>query len=128
MSNSVIFKGYSTIDTTVKKTSWTDLDLIKRDLTNALYTRVGERVMNPTLGCVIWDLLFEPMTPENISIIQDNVTNIIASDGRVSITDFNLVQLDGAIQLQMNLYYAPANIVDAYTLNFEQKNSSSANS
>lgn len=123
-----IFKGYSSIDSTVKRTAWSDLDLIKRDLTAALYTRVGERVMNPTFGCLIWELLYEPMTPENVAIIEDNILGIIAADGRVSVTDFNLTQLEGAIQLQMNLYYAPANTVDVFTLNFLQESAASAGS
>ena len=120
MANSSSFKGFSSVDSSIKKTNWTDLDLIKRDLVNAFYTRVGERVMNPTFGCIIWDLLYEPMTDLNVQAIESNCLDIVAADGRVTAQDFNLIQLDNSIQLGISLYYAPLNLVDQFTINFNQ--------
>lgn len=93
-NKSRIFVGYSSVDTSIKGTLWADLDLIKRDLVNHFYTRKGERVMNPNFGCVIWDLMFEPMTQDNIQAILDDCYSIVTSDGRVSINNIDIIQYD----------------------------------
>lgn len=123
-----LFIGYSSVDASIKQTQWTDLDLIKRDLINHLYTRKGERVMRPDFGSIIWDLLFEPMTVGVVEQIVDDATQIVQSDNRVQLQSINLVELDHGIQLQMNLYYAPLNIVEAFQVDFDRRNVESANS
>jgi phage baseplate assembly protein W len=119
--NTRLFVGYSSVDSNIKTTQYTDLELIKRDLINHFYTRVGERVMNPSFGCVIWDYLFEPMTVENVSTIVNNATSIVELDGRVSIQNINLVEFDHGLQLQIDLYYQPLNIVEAFRLDFDRR-------
>jgi phage baseplate assembly protein W len=116
-----IFVGYSSVDTSIKNTQWTDLDLIKRDLVNHFFTRRGERVMRPTFGSIIWDLLFEPMTADNVTLIVDDATNIVQSDGRITLRDINLVEYDHGIQLQMNLYYQPLDITENFSLDFDRR-------
>lgn len=116
-----LFVGYSSVDTSIKQTQYTDLELIKRDLINHLYTRKGERVMRPDFGCIIWDLLFEPMTPDVINLMVEDATQIVELDGRVQIQNINLVEYDHGIQLQMNLLYTPLNIVEAFSLDFDRR-------
>ena len=82
--------------------------------------------MNPDFGCVIWDLLFEPMTQDNIQAILDDCYRIVTSDGRVSINNIDIIQYDSGLQLQMDLYYQPLNTVDSFRLNFDQKSVDSA--
>lgn len=123
-----LFIGYSSVDANIKQTQWTDLDLIKRDLINHLYTRKGERVMRPDFGSMIWDMLFEPMTVDVVTAIVDDATSIVQSDNRVQLQSINLVEVDHGIQLQMNLYYAPLNIVDAFQVDFDRRNVESTNS
>lgn len=116
-----LFVGYSSVDTNIKQTQYNDLELIKRDLINHLYTRKGERVMRPDFGCIIWDLLFEPMTPDVINLMVEDATQIVEMDGRVQIQNINLVEYDHGIQLQMNLIYTPLNIVEAFSLDFDRR-------
>ncbi len=120
-SRTRLFIGYSSVDTSIKQTQWTDLDLIKRDLINHLYTRKGERVMRPDFGSIIWDLLFEPMTVDVVTAIVDDATQIVQLDNRVSLQSINLVELDHGIQLQMNLLYTPLNIVESFSLDFDRR-------
>lgn len=120
--------GYSSVDASIKQTQWTDLALIKRDLINHFYTRIGERVMRPDFGCIIWDLLFEPMTEDVVTQIVEDATQIVQTDNRVQIQSINLVELDHGLQLQMNLYYAPLNTVDAFSVDFDRRNVESTNS
>lgn len=120
-ANSRLFVGYSSVDTSIKQTQYTDLDLIKRDLINHFYTRKGERVMMPTFGSIIWDMIFEPMTPDNVSLIVDDSTQIVQQDTRVNLQSINLVEYDHGIQLQMNIYYQPLDIVEAFSLDFDRR-------
>lgn len=113
--------GYSSVDTSIKQTQYTDLDLIKRDLINHFYTRKGERVMMPTFGSIIWDMIFEPMTADNISLIVSDSTTIVQQDTRVNLQSINLVEYDHGIQLQMNIYYQPLDIVEAFSLDFDRR-------
>jgi phage baseplate assembly protein W len=48
-------------------------DQIKSNVINLLLTNRGERIMNPNFGADIKDLLFEGMTDNLKSIIQDRV-------------------------------------------------------
>ena len=128
VSQSRIFVGFSSVDASIKKTQFSDLELIKRDLVNNFYTRKGERVMNPTFGCIIWDMLFEPMVEDNIQAILTDCYSIVAADSRVTINDINLIEYDNGIQLQMALYYQPLNIVDQFSLNFDRRSVESSQS
>ena len=128
LSQSRIFVGFSSVDASIKKTQFSDLELIKRDLVNNFYTRKGERVMNPTFGCIIWDMLFEPMVEDNIQAILTDCYSIVAADSRVTINDINLIEYDNGIQLQMALYYQPLNTVDQFSLNFDRRNAESSKS
>jgi hypothetical protein len=44
-------------------------DDIERSMQMVLMTAPGERVMRPRFGCEIWDLLFEPVTPNLLGLI-----------------------------------------------------------
>ena len=61
-------KGFSTVSLDTENFSLYDLDLIKQDLINHFYVRQGERLMNPTFGTIIWDLLFEPLTSPEFNL------------------------------------------------------------
>lgn len=117
-----LFVGFSSVDTSIKNTQYVDLDLIKRDLINHFYTRKGERVMRPEFGSIIWDLMFEPMTEDTVQLILDDATQIVQTDGRVQLRDINLVEYEHGVQLQMNLLYAPLNIVEQFSLEFDRRN------
>ena len=109
------------MDSSIKGTQYADLDLIKRDLINHFYTRKGERLMRPDFGSIIWDMIFEPMTVDNVSLIVDDSTNIVQLDGRVALQSINLVEYEHGLQLQMNLYYDPLDIVEAFSLDFDRR-------
>jgi uncharacterized protein len=52
-----------------------DLD---RSIQLVLMTAPGERVMRPQFGCRIWDLLFEPVTPNLLGLIAEAVRDALA--------------------------------------------------
>lgn len=79
------FKGFSTVDKQYGNFKIYDVDLAKRDLLNELYTRKGERLMSPTFGSIVWDLLFDPLLPNVVEKIREDCLRIIAKDPRLEL-------------------------------------------
>jgi uncharacterized protein len=55
-----------------------DADDIDRSIQIVLITAPGERVMRPQFGCRIWELLFEPVTPNLLGLIAQAVRQAVA--------------------------------------------------
>ncbi len=77
--------------------------------------------MRPEFGCIIWDLLFEPMTDENIQLCVDDCRTIVASDPRVTLQDIKVIQYDNGLQIQMDLFYPGQDIVETFLLDFDRR-------
>lgn len=121
------FKGFSTIDRTKPPFTLTDNELVKRDLMNEFYTRKGERVMRPEFGCVIWDLLMDPLTPVAQEIIREDVTRIIGRDPRVELVNLDLFELDHTIRAEVTLNYVQVNSTEVLYLSYDRRNSEGNN-
>ena len=113
-----LFKGFSTVDKVRAPYTLTDADLVKRDLLNHFYTRIGERVMRPTFGSVIWDYLMEPEDPETQEIIKEDIERIVRSDPRVEFQEVNLTILDHTIQAEVKIKYVLLNSTDTLCLEY----------
>ena len=74
--------------------SLTDNNIIIMDLINHFNIRKGEKLMNPNFGCLIWDRLFDPLTPALKNAIVNDITDIINSDPRISVLKQISVQQD----------------------------------
>ena len=101
------FKGFSTVDRTHGNFKLYDIELAKRDLLNEFYTRKGERLMSPTFGSIIWDLLFDPMTEETVQLIRDDCQRIVTKDPRLEIKDIGVEESDHSITVTILLNYVP---------------------
>lgn len=117
-----MYKGFSTVSENTENFALYDFQLIQQDLLNHFYTRQGERLMNPTFGTVIWDLLFEPLTEEIKNVITENVNQIINYDPRINATQVTVTQYESGIQIECLLTYLPYNISQAMQLRFDQNN------
>ena len=51
---------------------------IEKSMAVILATAVGERPMRPDFGCRIWDLLFEPINPNTIGLMEDAVREALS--------------------------------------------------
>lgn len=116
------YKGFSTVNATTENYNLYDFELIKQDIFNHFYTRLGEKVMNPAFGCVIWNLLFEPLTPQLKDLILQNVNTIINYDPRVRAENVLVTAYDTGIQIQCTLTYLTYNIQQSLQLRFDQSN------
>ena len=98
----------------------TDFDLVVEDLLNHFSIRVGEKLMNPTFGCIVWDMLFENYTQEVRTAIIDNITAIIDSEPRVNLTGITVDEYEQGIQIGLNLQYIPSGDARALALSFDR--------
>lgn len=117
-----MYKGFSTINNNSENFSLYDFQLIQQDLLNHFYTRQGERLMNPSFGCVIWSLLYEPLTPEIKNIITNNVNTIINYDPRITANKVIVTAYETGIQIECMLTYLPYNVSQSMQLRFDQNN------
>lgn len=117
-----MYRGFSTINNNTENFALYDFQLIQQDLINHFHTRRGERLMNPEFGTIIWDLLFEPLTPEVKNLITRNVDVILNSEPRVQATQIIVSPYDKGIQIQCLLTYLPYNISQQMQLKFDQDN------
>jgi phage baseplate assembly protein W len=117
-----VYKGFSTVNTNTNNFKLYDFELIKQDLLNTFYIRQGERLMNPEYGTVIWDLLFEPMTPDVQNSIIQNVNAIFNSDPRIQASNILVTPYETGIQIQCTLKYLVYNIQENLQMQFDQAN------
>lgn len=116
---SIYFLGYSSQN----KRNWrlTDIDLIKADLINHFYTRIGERVMRPDFGCRLWDYLGEPFTDSLKSDVVFECERIIkAQKNRITLTNINVFFETWGMRIEMVVTYTPTNA--STTINLEYFN------
>ena len=122
IKNTQLFRGFTSIDTVNPATRITDIELIKRDLLNHFYTMKGERVMRPTYGCIIWDMLFEPFDDLVKESIISDVQNIIAQEPRVELINLNIFEFEQGLRIDIDVLYSPFNVVDTFSVEFDRRN------
>lgn len=79
------------------------VDDIRESLTILLSTSIGERVMQPTYGCNLTDLMFEPLNPTITSHIKELIrTAILYNEPRIRLDGLQLYldeQLEGVVNI-----------------------------
>lgn len=115
-----LYRGYSSFEFQRNKTfKLYDIDLVKMDLLNHIFTKRGERVMMPTFGTQIPEMVFEPLDEETIEIVQDEVTRVINFDPRVELLEVQ-TQPDfenHTLLVSARILYVELNLVDNMELN-----------
>jgi phage baseplate assembly protein W len=113
-----MYKGFSTIGQNTKF-RLTDFDLVKRDVLNHFYIRKGEKLMNPSFGTIIWNVLYEPFTEDLKSIIQADIKAIANYDPRVSFDNIVVTEYDQGLQILLELRYLQTNQSNLMNLQFD---------
>jgi phage baseplate assembly protein W len=101
------FKGFSTVNKEYGNFKLYDLELARQDLLNQLYTRKGSRLMSPKFGCIVWDLLFDPLLTEVIEKIRADVIRIVSEDPRWKLINLDISESvdQQTLSVSMVLYY-----------------------
>lgn len=115
-----VYRGFSTVDRPVESTRLYDYELIKQDLLNTFNTRKGERIMNPEFGTIIWDMIYEPLTPETKAVIGKEIDTILNSDPRFVPTEIIVNEQEFGILVDITIQVIETNQVQTLSLNFDK--------
>jgi phage baseplate assembly protein W len=53
------------------------LTQVKSNLTNLILTRKGERLLQPEFGCDVYQIIFEPLTDDNVVEIRSSIESAV---------------------------------------------------
>jgi len=116
-----IYRGFSTVSSSSqKKFVLTDNDLIKQDLLNAFKVKRGSRVMQPNYGCIVWEKVFENISPSDVDDIVSNFTNIIKNDPRVSLVSIDVAPSVNNLTVTLVLRYTSTNQLEQMVIIFTE--------
>ena len=115
------YRGISTVSNDSNSFNLYDIALIKQDIINHFHIRQGEKLSDPTFGCIIWDILFEPFTVDLQQAIIENVTFIINYDPRVQAEEVIVDQYENGIQVTATVKFINYSIVEELRFNFDQQ-------
>lgn len=117
-----IYKGWSTKRYLEDKNFvLTDLELVKEDLINHIFTRKGERVRMANFGTTIPDLIFESLVPDTVEQVKEQLTLVFNYDPRVRLVDMVVLTLaeEKAIVALADLEYIELKAQDRLSLRIE---------
>jgi uncharacterized protein len=115
-----LYRGFSSYEYQRNKTfNITDLELVKLDLLNHIFTRRGERVMMPRFGTRIPDLAFEPMDDITLMVLEEDLRQVIDFDPRVSLVSLQIIPNPdtNTVVASVVLFYVELDMVDQLDLN-----------
>ena len=115
-----LYRGHSSYEYQNNKSfSLTDIELVKLDLLNHIFTRKGERVMMPNFGTRIPDLAFEPLDNYTLSILDEDLRAVFAFDPRVELMALNIIPIpdSNTIIASAKLLYVELNMQGSLDIN-----------
>jgi phage baseplate assembly protein W len=114
------YRGFSTVDPLNRGSKLYDFDIIKQDILNHFNTRKGQRVMNPTFGTIVWDVLMEPLTEQIRELLTQDVTTICNFDPRVYPTQIEINEYEQGYLIELTLVMKNTNQSTTMRLAFDQ--------
>lgn len=120
LQTSQFYKGFSSVDPENRNSNVYDFDIVKQDLLNHFNTRLGERVMKPEFGSIIWNLLYEPFTDQIRNTIEADIKRIIESDPRISSPVIKIAEAEYGLLLEVTLNFTGTSQVETMRLAFDK--------
>jgi phage baseplate assembly protein W len=117
-----LYKGFSSFEFQRRKTfKLRDLELVKMDLLNHIFTKRGSRVMMPTFGTQIPEMAFEPLDQETVNIVESEVTRVLEFDPRVEILNMEVQPNydQNSLHVGARVLYIELNMIDNLELNIQ---------
>jgi phage baseplate assembly protein W len=116
------YKGFSTKNPAAINNILQGKDLVIEDIMNEIMTRKGERIMLPNYGCIIHDLIFEPLTQETSAMVKEDLERIIDNDPRIELlSDITLLEQEHSITATMIVKILPSGEVEQLTIDLERE-------
>lgn len=108
-------KNAFTLDVGVVKND----NAIKQAIKNVILTVPGEKPFNPTVGCRVREMLFEPLDAFVADAIQDEIINTINQyEPRVELSDVAVRPFPDGNKLSVTIQYRIVGIPIVETINF----------
>ncbi len=117
-----VYKGFSFFRYQYDKSIIvTDVNLVKNDLYNHIFTRKGDRVKMPTFGTTIPDMLFEPLTEDLLFQIDRQLRDAFAYDPRVELLSLDIYPFydQQTVYVVAELRYIELDITDRFDIKLE---------
>ena len=117
-----LYRGFSSYQFQKNRSfALTDIDLVKSDLLNHIFTKKGERVRMPTFGTDIYKLIFEPLDDLLLDLIYDEFKTVFDYDPRVEIVSLNVVPDydNNTVTASAILFYVELNLTDNFIINLD---------
>lgn len=115
------FTGFSTKNKKAINHVLTGNDLVVEDLMNHIMTRKGERVMLPTYGSIIHDMMFEPLTPEVTELIEEDLTSIVNEDPRCNLVSISVGDSGHTVNASLRISILPSNVEVDLNIDLERE-------
>jgi phage baseplate assembly protein W len=115
------FVGFNTVGQPNPPYSLTNIEIVKRDITNHFATPMGSRVMLPSFGTRIYEMLFDPFDEYTKNAIIEDAVRVVQSDPRVDLQTIDVFQEDQALTVVMVLLFKPESITDSMFVTFSLK-------
>lgn len=115
-----LYRGYSSYEfQDTKSFKLRDIELVKSDILNHIFTKKGERVMMPTFGTLVPELVFEPLTTELMDTVAEEIVRVINFDPRVELIDIQVTpDYDvGSLTVAAQTLYVEIGAIDTIELN-----------
>jgi phage baseplate assembly protein W len=118
VSRKPYFVGFNTVDQPNPPYSLTNIELVKRDISNQFATPLGSRLMLPSFGSRIYDYLFDPFDDYTKDAIIQDAVSVIQSDPRVQLVSIDAFQEDQTLTVAMELLFSPESVTDSLFVTF----------
>jgi phage baseplate assembly protein W len=115
------FSGFSTKNKKAINHVLTGKDLVIEDLMNHLMTRKGERIMMPTFGSIIHDLIFEPLTSDVKMLIEEDIKEIVAEDPRCEFINLVVKETEHTVSAYLTVSILPENTPVTLEIDLERE-------
>lgn len=120
-----LYKGFSFFQfQSTRSFQVLDVECVKRDIVNHIFTLQGSRVMQPSFGTIIPQLVFEPLDQELTETLQAELERVFGYDPRVELLNMTITPNydSGTVIMSATLLYLELNIVDNFELNIQFEN------
>lgn len=118
---SQFYKGFTSVNENNLTNKIYDIELVKQDIINMFQTKLGERVMNPTFGTIIWNLIYDPFTDEVKQAISEDVTRILNYDPRAIATQITITETEYGMIIDATLFYVNRNLTEQMNIAFNKE-------
>jgi phage baseplate assembly protein W len=115
------YKGFTTVNPNNTSSKLYDFELIKQNIINHFNTKKGERLMNPTFGTIIWDLIMEPLTDNIRQLLTDDMNKICNFDPRVYPIQVSVNEYETGYVIEITLALKNTDQRSVLKLAFDQK-------